>query len=327
MKKILAFLIFSVVMVSCYDDYVKDFDFNAVYFSYQLDVRTFVVGEGMKIEIGVALGGVIKNTKDRNVDFIIDNSLITPEILEAMKNDGHSYISNSVASVTTLSPIPVNYYSLSNSSRMTIQAGHHSGYIVMKADSAAFLSDASTLNAAYAIPLVITNADADKIIDTLNHTIIGLKYENMLFGTYLHGGLTLEKDAAGNVLSTSPSPYYTTIPQAESLTWTLSTVAPNALAVKGYSNIASTKNEMILTLDGNNVAISSAPGSTFTFLPDGESTFNRSKLLQERKIYLSYKYINAAGNTCYAKDTLTFRNRLRDGINEWQDENPAHYSK
>ena len=37
------------------------------------------------------------------------------------------------------------------------------------------------------------------------------------------------------------------------------------------------------------------------------------------------KYVNSDGNTCYAQDTLTFRNRLRDGVNEWQDENPSHY--
>jgi hypothetical protein len=60
-------------------------------------------------------------------------------------------------------------------------------------------------------------------------------------------------------------------------------------------------------------------------MPDGASTFNRAKLLQDRRIVLSYKYIDASGNTCYAQDTLTFRNRIRDGINEWQDENPSHY--
>ncbi len=42
-------------MVSCYDDYIKDFDYTTVYFPYQIDVRTFVVGEGMKIEIGADL--------------------------------------------------------------------------------------------------------------------------------------------------------------------------------------------------------------------------------------------------------------------------------
>ena len=42
-------------------------------------------------------------------------------------------------------------------------------------------------------------------------------------------------------------------------------------------------------------------------------------------IFLKYKYQDATGNWCHAQDTLTFRNRMRDGVNEWQDENPLHY--
>jgi hypothetical protein len=58
--------------------------------------------------------------------------------------------------------------------------------------------------------------------------------------------------------------------------------------------------------------------------PDGESRFNRATLLQDRKIFLAYKY-EKGGNVYHARDTLTFRNRIRDGVNEWQDENPEHY--
>jgi hypothetical protein len=326
MKKILAILILSSAMVSCYDDYIKDYDFNAIYFPYQIDVRTFVVGEGMSIEIGATLGGVMENSMDRNVDFIIDNTLITPARLTAMKSAA-TYIKNSVAAVSTLSPLPSNYYTLSNSSRMVIKAGDHMGSIEVKADSAAFLTDPATINAAYAIPLYITSADADSILEPKRYAVIGVKYENMLFGTYWHGGVTVEKDPSGNPIATQPQPYYTAIPQPQAKTWTLTTISPNQLAVKAYSSNTSSKNEMVLTLDGTNVTISSAAGSTYTFEPDGASTFNRPKLLQDRKIYLSYKYVNSAGNTCYAKDTLTFRNRIRDGVNEWQDENPSHYEK
>jgi hypothetical protein len=325
MKKILAFLILSVVMVSCYDDYIKNYDFNAVYFPYQINVRTFVVGEGMSIEIGAAFGGDMENTRDRNVDFILDNTLITPAILNSMKSAA-TYIKNSVpAAVTTLSPLPTSYYTLSNTSRIVIKAGQHNGSIVMKADSVAFLSDPKTIYSWYAIPLYITTADADSILQPKRYAVIGLKYENMLFGSYWHGGVTVEKDPAGNLIATQPQPYYTTIPQPQAKTWSLVTIAPDKLAVTGYSGVASSKNEIVLTLNGSNVTVSSATGSTFTFLPDGASTFNRPKLLQDRKLYLSYKYVNAAGNTCYAKDTLTFRNRIRDGVNEWQDENPLNY--
>ena len=323
MKKIFAFLILCIVMDSCYSGYLKNFDHSDVYFPYKIDVRTFVVGEGMKIEIGAALGGVINNTKDLNVDFTIDNSLITPEILTTMQTGGLSYVVSSVAGLSSISPIPANYFTLSNSSRIVIKAGQHMGSVVVKADSSAFLADATTKNAAYALALRIISTDADQILDSMKTTVIGLKYENMLFGTYLHGGITVQKNPSGVVIDTTR--YYTTINQVESNTWTLNTIAPNALAVNGYSANPSAKNEMVLTLNGTDIAVSRATGSTFAFQPDKASTFNRSKLLQNRKIYLSYKYVNAAGNTCYATDTLTFRNRIRDGVNEWQDENPSHY--
>jgi hypothetical protein len=45
-------------------------------------------------------------------------------------------------------------------------------------------------------------------------------------------------------------------------------------------------------------------------------------------LILKYKYTNAGnGWTYHCTDTIQFRNRLRDGINEWQDENPSHYTK
>ena len=147
----------------------------------------------------------------------------------------------------------------------------------------------------------------------------------MLFGNYWHGGETTVKDAAGTTIQTIP--YYTSIPQPEAKIWKLTTVAPNALVTNGYSDQTTTKGEMKLTLDGTNITVSTNTGSTFTVIPDGASSFNRAKLLQNRKIVLSYKYVNAAGNTCYAQDTLTFRNRMRDGVNEWQDEDPSHYLK
>jgi len=95
--------------------------------------------------------------------------------------------------------------------------------------------------------------------------------------------------------------------------------------VNGYSDQVTTKKEMELTMNGTDITVAGVAGSTFQILPDGSSQFNRSRLLQDRKIFLSYKYKNAKGNWCYANDTLTFRNRIRDGVIEWQDENPSHY--
>lgn len=324
MKKILGFLILSVALVSCYDEYIKDFDYSGVYFAYQIDTRTVVVGEGMKIEVGVALAGVMENTIDRNVSFSINNALVTPAILTAMKG-GATYIKNAVTGVTTLSPIPANYFTLSDNTKIVIKAGKHTGSVVLKADSVNFLADAATINAAYALPLYINSADADTILQNKRSSVIGIKYENMLFGNYWHGGVTTVKDAGGTTIQTIT--YRTAIPTPENTIWTLKTVAPNILVTNGYSNVTTSKGEMRLTLDGTNITISGNTGSTFVVEPDGTSTFNRSRLLQDRRIFLSYKYVNGDGNTCYAKDTLTFRNRIRDGVNEWQDANPSHYGK
>jgi hypothetical protein len=322
MKKILIVMILAVAMVSCYDGYIEDFNYDGIYFPYQTDVRTFVVGEGMNIEIGVALAGVRDNTRDRNVTFVLNNSLITPAILTLMKS-GAQYIKDVVAPVTTLLPLPVNYFTLSDNSKMVIKSGNHMGSVVVKVDSALFVADPKTLFANYAIPFYITTADADTILETKRSAIIGVKYENMLFGNYWHGGVTTIKDAAGATVSTIL--YYTAINQPENKVWKLKTVAPNTLVANGYSDQTTAKEEMLLTLDGTNVTISTRVGSTFAVTANGTSSFNRAKLLQNRKIMLNYKYTNAAGNTCYAQDTLTFRNRIRDGVSEWQDENPANY--
>jgi hypothetical protein len=324
MKKLFALLILSVTLVSCYKEYIKDFDTNAVYFSYQTDARTFVVGEGMKIQFGVNLAGVKVNNRDLNVGFQIDNSLVTPAILTAMQN-GVTYIKNATQPVITLLPIPTNYYTLSDNSKMVIKPGEHTGVVTMKADSAAFLADAATIIPTYAIGLRITSSDADTIPVSKNYEVIALKYENMLFGNYLHGGVTTVKDAGGNTIQTIA--YNTSITQSDAKIWVLTTVAPNALVTNGYSDQTSTtKKEIKLTLSGTGITVSSATGSTNTYLADGTSTYNGAKLLQNRKILLSYKYVSGV-NTYYCQDTLTFRNRLRDGINEWQDENPSHYVK
>jgi hypothetical protein len=321
MKKIFVLLMLSIVMVSCYDDYVKDFSNNAVYFSNQTDVRTFVVGEGMQIKIGVAYGGGI-NKVTRNVTFELNNSLITPQILATMQA-GTAYIKDAVSTVTTLLPLPTTYYTLSNANTMVINAGENAGYITIKADSAKFLADAATLKANYVLPFNITKSNVDSILVPKRYMVLGLKYENMLFGNYYHGGITTVKDANGIVVKTTT--YQTTIPVPESQIWKLTTVAPNSLTINGYSDQTTTKAEMMITLNGGNVTVSSVTGSTKVILPDQTSTYNQNKLLQNRKIFLNYKFVNADGTTSYAKDTLTFRNRIRDGVNEWQDENPSHY--
>ena len=76
MKKLLIPLIALFFVTGCYDSYVRDFDYTAVYAAYQYDLRTFVLGEEAKFDFTVALGGVMANDRDRPVEVALDESLL-----------------------------------------------------------------------------------------------------------------------------------------------------------------------------------------------------------------------------------------------------------
>lgn len=325
MKNLIIIISIALSLSSCYEDYVQDYKHSSVYFTYQHNVRTFVVGEGMKFDFGIGLGGVTQNNKERIVDYVIDPTLITPQALATMKASSLTYIKSATTPVVAFSLLPANMYSLTNNSKFVIQNGQHAGRVTIKADSAAFLANANTLIPNYVLPLrIISSSAGDSVLATKNTSIIAVKYENMLFGNYWHGGKIIRYNPENVVRDTIK--YYTTIPQAESKVRALRTIAPFELTINGYANVTSTKPELKLKLksDGS-IELDRAAGSTFAFQAEGSSTFNKAKLLQNRKIYLNYKYTDNQGNICIATDTLTFRNRIRDGVNEWQDENPANY--
>ena len=89
--KILALLL-SFLLTSCYEKYTMDYEHTAAYVAYQYDLRTFVIGEGMKFNFTVALGGVVKNTHDRSVQVVIDDALLSLPST-AYSGEPHSVIS------------------------------------------------------------------------------------------------------------------------------------------------------------------------------------------------------------------------------------------
>jgi hypothetical protein len=324
MKKLLAIILLSVGMVSCYDSYIYDFTYTGIYFPYTMDVRTFVVGEGMKFQVGAALGGVRENTIDRNVTYMLDNTLISAKTLTNMKAASAPYIKIPATPVVTLLQLPSNYYTVSNATTMVIKAGQHSGTVTIRPDSVTFLNDSvRTMYSTYALPFRITKADADSMPYLKRTNVVGVKFENMLFGNYWHGGAA-RISRAGKPDSTVV--YRWAVNDINSKIWTLTTTGPATLVSNGYYNLTTTKTELKMVLKGTKVYVSAATGSSFPFLAEGECTFNRAKKLQDRKIFLKYSFVNGI-NTYHCTDTLVFRNRIRDGINEWQDENPSNYLK
>ena len=100
------------MLTSCYEDYVMDYEVQGVGFANQTDVRSLIVGEGMSFSTGVALGGTISNDEDRIVSYETDYSLVSQETLDAMKAHRFSYIQTLTASISGLEALPAAQYSL-----------------------------------------------------------------------------------------------------------------------------------------------------------------------------------------------------------------------
>ena len=68
MKRVKLYLILltAVLVSSCYENYLKSYDYDAIYTAYQYDLRTFVMGESQSFDFTVALGGVDNNDRDGN---------------------------------------------------------------------------------------------------------------------------------------------------------------------------------------------------------------------------------------------------------------------
>lgn len=349
MKKLFAaLLVAAVACTACYDEYVEDYEYSGVYVAYQYDLRTFVVGEGMKFRIGTVLAGVLSNERDRSVYYAFDDELVTGnlapyngldelgqasapftafEVMSGASTSGtvsQSYVTDAVkaSGIKVLTPLPRDYFRVNEERKFTIGRGRHTATVTVEADSAALLADPHFgPQPYYALGFRLTSADADTVLFSKSFEVIAVRYENMLFGNWYHGGQTSVVDATGRVLSAETYP--TSIPSDEGThgVYTLTTVAPDALTTN-YAGVH--EGSLRLTLDGADIRVENA-SSADRPIEDLGSSFNRARLLQNRKLFLHYRYANGDGTYTVVRDTLSFRNRIRDGINEWQDENPEHY--
>jgi hypothetical protein len=244
-----------------------------------------------------------------------------------MQAASQPYIKNATVPVTTQQQLPSNYYTISDASTMVIKKGQHEGAVTIRPDSVTFLNDSlKTMFGTYVLPFRITSAEADSLITVRQTNAVAVRFENMLFGNYWHGGAAKVGKVATPAVDSATITYRWAVNDIATKIWTLTTAGPTTLYTNGYFNLQTTKNELKLVLKGTTVYLSSAPGSTNTYTQNGECAYNNAKLLQNRKVFLMYTF--KSGKFTYrCTDTIYFRNRIRDGINEWQDENPDHYTK
>lgn len=320
MKKSILFLASLLVLAtSCYEDYVRDFDYSGAFIAYQYNLRTFVLDDEAKFKVTVALSGVMENDQDRNVELALE-SVVPEGSLEAFTNTktpgvSGSYVSKEIAAakLSQLTILPEDHFTVEGLDGLCIRKGSHTASVTLRATDV-MRNDPNAFAPYYAMVFRIKSADVDQIIEGKDFSVIAVKCENRFYGTWSRSGKVVSYDAAGQEVSVDESEQSL----ADQYCYTLTTVNANTVNV---DRVAGSSGQMTLTFDGDQIVVSSADGTV-----SGTGSFDGSKLLQNRKLYLNYTVTAADGSRKEVTDTLYFRNRTRDGVNEWQDENPENYN-
>jgi hypothetical protein len=207
-KQIIIF-VFVITLMSCenQENLFPDYGSTSVYFPFQTPIRTLIQGKYDlgnndndnlgRFEIGVIMSGVYENSKDRKVGFEI-----APELIDA------AALGLDTVNVKVL---PSSYYTIEQTSPVTIPAGSTKGRIPVQLNAAFFddpLSFAEFGEAHYVIPLKITDYNGlDSLLTGVSvvdnpiriryedwsslpkdYTLFGVKFINKYDGIYLRRG-------------------------------------------------------------------------------------------------------------------------------------------
>lgn len=285
------------LFTSCYEDYKEDYDTSVAYFYNQELTRSFVVNEVYEIKVGITMGGKRFSDANETVGYNIDETLLTG---------------------TELTLLPTEYYTLSNPSQFEVHKGDFDGNITITINPS-FFNDPLALSGGYALPFRLTDTSLDALLEEKEVLVVQLKYEAAFFGHYYHNGATIAKDAQGDEISALSSVYHQEEPVTNDVNnWTLSTLSSNILATSGISNLLDSETnrlffDIVVDNDGS-VTIGSNPESTIDVSQDGTCSYDTSK----KEFYLNYSY-TLDGNNFFATDTLIYRNRILDGVNQWNN--------
>tara|TARA_B100000809_G_scaffold266860_1_gene332290 strand:+ start:5414 stop:6373 length:960 start_codon:yes stop_codon:yes gene_type:complete len=285
------------LFTSCYDDYKEDYDTSVAYFYNQELTRSFVVNEVHEIKVGITMGGKRFSEANETVEYTIDPSLLTE---------------------TGLTLLPPEYYTLNNPSQFEVHKGDFDGNITLTIKPA-FFNESMALAGTYALPFRLTDTSLDALLEDRDILVLQLKYEASMFGNYYHNGATVAKDAQGVIIDELSSVYHQEEPVTNDVNnWILSTLSSNTLATSGISNLLDSETnrrlfDIAIDNDGA-VTVASNPESTIDVSQNGTCSYDTSI----KEFYINYSY-TLEGNNYFATDTLSYRNRILDGVNQWNN--------
>lgn len=294
----------AILLSSCaFDDVEDTYSYTSVLFPYKDYNRNLIVGEGLKLNVGIIFSGVINNKQDRNVQYVIDPSLVTGE---------------------QKTVLPSTYYTCGHPSLIVVPKGELKGYLPVTIDSVAFLNDPKSLTGEYILPLrLVSSPDVDSIDPGLNSICISVSYYARQHGYYTYSG-QINTTKGGSVLNDAAYANNSSVTDSRRF---LKTVGYNKFCVMADETNSSdpAKGTYTFLMDvpvngSGTVTISADPNSPVKVYPDGESTYDA-----DNKIFrLLYTYTLNDGTVCKVSETLVFRNRIRDVqdnglyINEWR---------
>lgn len=296
-------LILIAMFTSCeYDDFKTDYAYSTVYFANQKLKRTFVEGEINTIKIGTVLGGKRVNDVDEIVEFTLQDT--------------------TGFGTTSYTLLPENYYTLSSYDEFVIPSGEFMGEISMTIDPA-FFQDTLSLMENYAILFNLTGATTDSIYSEKDSLLLVLDFEHHLFGNYYHNGQTIRYDAlSGEVVETVTYHQEEPVTNSEN-NWSLITTASSTLKTRGLGWYAPSDITGFLMVVNDDYSIDIladpdviAQGFDWQVEPvaGAENRYDETK----KEFYLNYQFTDVqSGNECQVTDTLIFRNRILDGVNQW----------
>ncbi|WP_194767040.1 DUF1735 domain-containing protein [Tamlana sp. I1] len=296
LKNITKLMVFTLIVcvgiMSCsYDDFVEnEFDYTAVYFPKPKIDRTFIMGEGMRIGVGAVLGGRLSNTEDVEITFSLDDNLVANEGLTVLPSDYYNFVD--------ANGNPAN-------NKIIIPAGKVQGFVYVKADSINYLADPASLGNNYALGFKLENVvKADSILADFESTLITFSYINKLYGNYIQKGQFVKTDGT----TTETIEYPGGIDDVEELTVS----SPNSAIVNGLGTFRGSNHKMeIIISEDNTIAIQSLPGAV-AVIDDGGSSYNP----ETKVITLNYTF-DFNGSNYKATDILDYRNRVVDGVNQF----------
>lgn len=329
MKKYISYLYLIILLstvMSCenQENNFPNYKYTSVYFPYQYPVRTLILGDDeltdtendnkLKFRIGLTLGGLYKNTQDRNVEYSIDETLTD----SLFTQDGFKILA-----------LPRNYYNLPESGTIVIPKREMQGYIDVQLTED-FLNDPFADTVKYVIPLRIISAQADTVLRgksalltpdsriksdwsilPKDFTVFGIKYINPYHGTYLYRGMDVYTNG-----TTENNMIYTNKFVEKTEVTNLNTFSKNQVKFTTMLRRAGGSPgslSMILTFDENgNCIISSDAKSkavvsgTGKFVKEGDIWGGKKR----NAIYLTYNFTDVANSEAHSvNDTLVIRDR------------------